>query len=78
MSLAESLVARAERDVRDAEERIARQVDSIRRLDEAGHTVEAREAEASLSIVRDTLEMARLTLFIARLVPEDGPDTPGL
>lgn len=74
MSLPDSALSLAERDVREAEERVAMQAEIVRGLDEAGHGLAAREAEVSLAIIRTTLEIARVTLSVARLIPDGEPD----
>ena len=61
----ETLAAAAERRVRDAERRVARQADIVARLDSAGHAWAADEARRMLAAMRASLAMARGGLLVA-------------
>jgi hypothetical protein len=59
-------VAEAQRQVREGEERLARQLVVIRKLKIAGHHDEAEAARDLLAVLTDTLRAARQHLQIER------------
>ena len=66
MAKYEDPVAQAERHVREAENRIARQRSLIYELESHGHTASANDARDLLKTFQDTLTVARNHLRIER------------
>ena len=66
-------IALAERQAREAEERVARQVAAVEALDAAGHAWAAGEARKTLAFMRAGLDHARANLVAARLLLDGEP-----
>ena len=62
-------LAEAQRQVREGEERISRQLALIRRLDAAGRREDARAARELLGTITDTVNVARRHLTTQRRYP---------
>jgi hypothetical protein len=66
MSQSEDALAQAERHVREAEERVARQATLVEELERTGHERASDEARKLLASFEKTLDVARQHLAIER------------
>ena len=55
----------AERNLRDNEQRVARQIDKIKALEDAGRLSDARRARETLATITETRDALRLRLKVA-------------
>jgi hypothetical protein len=66
MSQPESVLVEAERHVREAEERVARQATFIEKLERDGHARASEEARKLLASFEQTLDVQRQHLAVER------------